>query len=757
MRLSKLKKTSRIALLSLSALVLTLGTSMAALAAVQNPAPSAIVSFTFDDGLDSIYTQAAPTLAKYGLTGTSYVISGCVGMTTAPNTCHANNDAKYMSWAQVQAVQNTYKWEIASHTATHPYLASSDASDGQPNVLTQAQVDNELTTSKAAFAAHGINATDFASPYGDYNNSVLAEVAKVYESHRGFADQNNNIWSYNDMILNNMQVQAGVTVAQVKARIDQAITNKEWLVLTFHDIKTTASTNPADYEYKTSDLDQIAAYAKSKASQIKTVNVRDGLVKSDVNAMPNGDLSRGMADGWSTSNSAAIKADSGNHGSYPEPTNSMYLSSGGSTNYLFSPKVAVDSTQTYMYKSFLNMMTRTSGELGYYIDEYDANGNWISGQWKKAESTPFVETMNFTYTPSSANVKKASLQIYVAANSGITAYVDNFQMFNLTGATTPAPAPVTQTDLMTNGTFDNGIASGWTTTNNTNFTADNGNHGSSANPVNSIKLTAGTGNAHLFSPRVGVAAGTEYTLGAYTNVLARTSNELGFYVDEYDANGNWVSGKYIKGDNTTGAEDLSMSYTPSSSSVKSASLQVILPASSGITGYLDNVKWLAPSNTVVTPPATPTNLVANGSFDNGLADGWTTNTPANVTADTSNNGDNSSTPAKSIKMVASTTGNAHLFSPKVTVDSTKNYSLTGFINLQQITGGELGYYIDEYDANGNWISGQWKTAVSSVGARDVSVTYTPSSANVKSASLQVYVTTNSGITAYVDNIRWFQN
>lgn len=735
MRLSTLKKTCRTAALSLAAVALTFG-SQAVLALVQNPAPAAKITFTFDDGLDSVYTQAAPTLAKYGLTGTTYVITGCVGMTTTPNTCHADNNEKYMTWDQVVATQNTYGWEVGSHTVTHPYLASSDASDGQPNVLTDQQVADELVNSKAALAAHGINATDFASPYGDYSNSVLAQAAKLYESHRGFADQNNNIWSYNDMILNNMQVQAGVTVAQVKARIDKAITNKEWLILTFHDIRVNASSDPSDYQYKTSDLDQIAAYAQSKAAQIKNVNIRDGLVKSDVNAMPNGDLSRGLTDGWTTNNAAAVKADAGNHGSYPESTNAVYLSGSTGTNYLFSPKVAVDPSQTYMFKSFLNLMTRTSGELGYYIDEYDANGNWISGQWKKAENTPFVETMNFTYNPSSAAVAKASLQVYVTANSGITAYVDNFQMFNLTGPTTPAPAPIAQTDLMTNGGFDNGITGGWTTSNATAFTSDSG----------SIKMTAGTSNTHLFSPRISVVAGTEYNLSASTNLLTRTSNELGFYVDEYDASGNWISGKYIKGDSTTGAEELNMSYMPSSGNVKKASLQVILPANSMITGYLDNVKWLAPSDSVVTPPVNPTNLVANGSFDNGLADGWSTRLASNVTAD---NG--------SIKMVATTDSNVHLFSPNIPVDNAKSYNLTANINMQQIASGELGYYIDEYDVNGNWISGQWKTAVSSTGARDVSVDYTPSSASVATASLQIYLTSGSGITAYVDNVRWYQN
>src|SRR5438105_14429313 len=93
--------------------------------AASSPVPAAKVSFTFDDGLTSTYANAAPTLAKYGFTGTDYVITGCVGMTTAPNTCRANTDTTYMTWAQVQALQNSYGWEIGSHTIKHSCLATS--------------------------------------------------------------------------------------------------------------------------------------------------------------------------------------------------------------------------------------------------------------------------------------------------------------------------------------------------------------------------------------------------------------------------------------------------------------------------------------------------------------------------------------------------------------------------------------------------------------------------------------------------------
>jgi ABC-type uncharacterized transport system auxiliary subunit len=72
-----------------------------------------------------------------------------------------------------------------------------------------------------------------------------------------------------------------------------------------------------------------------------------------------------------------------------------------------------------------------------------------------------------------------------------------------------------------------------------------------------------------------------------------------------------------------------------------------------------------------------------------------------------------------------------------------------------VTGGEIAFYVDEYDASGNWISGQYKVGLSSLGARDVSLLYIPSSASVASASLQVIVTKSTGTLAYFDDSRWF--
>ncbi|QHK19613.1 polysaccharide deacetylase family protein [Pseudarthrobacter psychrotolerans] len=425
------------AVLALTAALLTPG---AANAAVENPAPVPLVSFTFDDGVASALTQAAPTLQKYGLTGTDYVPTSCVGMTTVPNTCRADTDLPHMTWDQITQLQNTYGWEIGSHTVDHQCLVSF-GNDCQATKLTAAQVDAELADSKAALAAHGFNATAFAPPYGDYDMSVLAQVAKYYTSMRGFADVGNNVWPLGDLLLHNIPVQEVTTpVATLKAKVDEAIANKTWAVFTFHDIRPAPSQVPGDYQYGTAELDQLAAYVQTKvaAGQIKNVNISKGLVTGTPNMMPNPTFNNGLGDGWRTDAPATITADAASNGSYPDFAKSVKLVSGATASHLFSPAVPVSPTSSYVFKAFLNVAAITTGEVGFYVDEYNSAGTWISGQFRKVENTRWVESMNFTYTPTSTNVASASLQIAVSG-TGITAYVDNVQMLALTAATTPVP------------------------------------------------------------------------------------------------------------------------------------------------------------------------------------------------------------------------------------------------------------------------------------------------------------------------------
>ncbi|HVX58328.1 MAG TPA: polysaccharide deacetylase family protein [Candidatus Saccharimonadales bacterium] len=387
-------------------------------AITQANSPQAKISFAFDDGYASTYTQAATILAKYGFTGTEYATTGCMGMTKVPNKCAANKKAAYMSWAQLTQLQNTYGWEIGSHTVNHPYLSEVNAT----------RLNNELSQSKSALASHGINAVDFATPYGDYNTAVLAATAKYYESQRGYADTGYNVWPYSDYYLKVQQVKGSVPVATAKSYIDTAITGKTWLILVFHDIKDKVSTKASEDGYSISGLDQIAAYVKSK--QVSVVHIDQGLVRGDVNLLANGSFNDGLANGWITNSSTTITFDTLNNGSYPDSANSIKMVSASANRHLFSPLVAVNPSQSYVIKNYLYVAQNTSGGIGFYIDEYDSSGNWISGQYKVTEPSVFAESLNFSYTPSSAAVAKAGLQVIVLPG-GTVAYLDNVQWLAL--------------------------------------------------------------------------------------------------------------------------------------------------------------------------------------------------------------------------------------------------------------------------------------------------------------------------------------
>lgn len=447
-------------LVTVTLLIMGIVLSMAPSVRAVGTSAMPMISFTFDDGMTNAYTLAAPALQKYGYSGTDYVVPDCVGMSTAPNTCKADPSHTYMTWDQVKGLHSTYGWEIGSHTQTHPYLASTDPED-QPVALTEAQVEEELSSSKQSIISNtGITPTAFATPYGDYDpagTNVLSKIAKYYTSHRGFADIGYNVYPYNDYLLVDQPIQGDVTVDAAKAMVDQAIATNTWLIMTFHEIVSSgASTARDDYQYNVADLEAIAAYAKSKS--VKGVNVSEGIVTNPLSLVSNYTFDAPVtaatntsadAAAWTTDALGSVSQDTTTHGSAPSSTNSLFISSliAGQV-HAFSPQVAV-TPKPYIVKTYVNIQSiGVLGELAFYIDEYDANGTYVTTQYNKSWSifnapNPLVREHSFVYTPTTTlngatvSIAKARLQLVAVSDTGITCYVDNVLWFAQDGSTVP--------------------------------------------------------------------------------------------------------------------------------------------------------------------------------------------------------------------------------------------------------------------------------------------------------------------------------
>ncbi|PIV01509.1 hypothetical protein COS55_01705 [Candidatus Shapirobacteria bacterium CG03_land_8_20_14_0_80_40_19] len=166
----------------------------------------------------------------------------------------------------------------------------------------------------------------------------------------------------------------------------------------------------------------------------------------------------------------------------------------------------------------------------------------------------------------------------------------------------------------------------------------------------------------------------------------------------------------------------------------------------------------APSPTIPSTPTptitpTPVNLVLNNSFEE-LTQGWANNwqrDSSSFSIDTNTNGNDG---PNSLHLMPNTTS-AHAFSSYINVSYGNNYVWKQYLKTVN-AGGELGFYIDEYDTKGDWISGQWKDAIYSVFNGIKEISYTPTSSKVVSIGLQYYTTDSSTFDLYIDSVSFTQ-
>lgn len=197
--------------------------TMGQVEALPSPKPfnSPIVSVTFDDGWQSIYTTAFPILQKYGIATTQYLIAS------------EFENPSYMSEAQAKSMQQAGH-EIGSHTMTHP-----DLTQLEPSKL-EWEVDQSYTELSQRFGT----VFDFASPKGAYNQTTLNAIGKHYRSQRntvadptavGPEDVNlaatfepSNIVAYT--------VRQSTTEADLANLYSYAKANNAWVVLVYHQV-----------------------------------------------------------------------------------------------------------------------------------------------------------------------------------------------------------------------------------------------------------------------------------------------------------------------------------------------------------------------------------------------------------------------------------------------------------------------------------------------------------------------------------------
>ncbi|MFI5240397.1 MAG: polysaccharide deacetylase family protein [Candidatus Saccharimonadia bacterium] len=210
-----------------------------------------LLTLTFDDGYDNMFTQALPLLQNYGFNSTQFIITSDI------------NTTGYMTTAQVQAMSKAGT-EMASHTVTHNDLTQE----------TSAQVLTELAQSQSVLAAWiGLPVTDLAYPLGLYTSSIEGQVKTYYTAARGVEDGLNSKDNFNIYDIKAQNVYDTTTTAQISDWVAQAQATNTWLVLVYHSVDPNTA-SPIDggiYNITPSQLDSQLAAIKTSGIQVETM------------------------------------------------------------------------------------------------------------------------------------------------------------------------------------------------------------------------------------------------------------------------------------------------------------------------------------------------------------------------------------------------------------------------------------------------------------------------------------------------------
>lgn len=191
--------------------------------------PNGVVSITLDDGWRQQYEVARPILDTAGYTATAFPIVNLL-----------NSNSKYMTDAELQNLRDFSGWEIGAHAFT-----DTDHATGFGN-MTSGLLSQDLQGIKYWLYQNGYTGIhSLAYPLGSYNPTTISVVRKYFRAARTiFGRTNETIYPAQPYRL---RAQTGIgefgatTPTAINSMVTKAVSNHQWLILTFHKIIPTAT------------------------------------------------------------------------------------------------------------------------------------------------------------------------------------------------------------------------------------------------------------------------------------------------------------------------------------------------------------------------------------------------------------------------------------------------------------------------------------------------------------------------------------
>lgn len=215
-----------------------------------------VVIFTFDDARASVIKQTMPIMQKYNIKGTAYVIPPRLGTST------------YMAESDLSFLHDL-GWCIANHAYNVSGTSDSYAEIGLANYVAEVEQCRDWLEARGYTGAQ-----HHAYVEGSYDGTLAAALAlvgiKTARTIAGNVSTGAQAMCTNYGVQRRMALMGGLqlnssnAVAAVKTEVDRAIRDGRTLIITGHDVFSTAEGGAGEVAYLNTDFEDLVAYVASK-------------------------------------------------------------------------------------------------------------------------------------------------------------------------------------------------------------------------------------------------------------------------------------------------------------------------------------------------------------------------------------------------------------------------------------------------------------------------------------------------------------
>lgn len=212
--------------------------------------PNGVCSITFDDSYASQYDTAFAKMDDFSFPGTLYTI------------CEYIDAGGRLSMANLREMRGL-GWQVAGHS----YTAATHAA--RFTGITAAELHSELVSMRQWLRGNGFDPNHLAYPGGEFDKAIEDICNQYVQTSRTIHQlMRESVPPTGRQKLRVLYVTNTTTLASVQTEIDDAYTNQDWIILTFHNLVAAPG---ATTEWAIADFESLMDYIDTKGIPVRTV------------------------------------------------------------------------------------------------------------------------------------------------------------------------------------------------------------------------------------------------------------------------------------------------------------------------------------------------------------------------------------------------------------------------------------------------------------------------------------------------------